>query len=237
MQIISNFRDYYDVTLGLGSDSGVTYKRFEMLDDIDEAPVPIYFKGLHWSPIGVKINQQAIGFCGLIYPVVVMEKRMFPGWVRKPCLDISEVDLFVQENCSGKQYQDYMKGGYPRKTKWPVEDQRKYIAKYFDDYAALLSNPPCEWESLFTPSFGPSPVFNICTSESTGKPVLTYGISLKSFEFWRKFDAPQAFQRIETWLASQAHPEKPIPEMSDELKAFGHGYNKWSFRKRPKNGE
>jgi hypothetical protein len=52
-------------------------------------------------------------------------------------------------------------------------------------------------------------------------------------EFYRVFDPYQAYQEVAMWLSNQAVPIKPIPEMSDEIKAESKGFNKFSFRKDP----
>jgi len=67
------------------------------------------------------------------------------------------------------------------------------------------------------------------------KPGILVNPQLASVNFYKKFDAFQAFQMLERFIANDLAPkderkDKPIP---DKLKAESHGFNKMSFRKEP----
>lgn len=68
-----------------------------------------------------------------------------------------------------------------------------------------------------------------------GGSYIEYNTRLKDLEFYRKFDAYQAFQEIAMWLGNQAEPRKPIPVLDDVTMAEIKGFDKWSFRTPPKN--
>ena len=53
---------------------------------------------------------------------------------------------------------------------------------------------------------------------------------LRPLEFFRVFGAYAAYQEIEMYLSNQAIPQKKMPEISDEMKALAHGFDKYSFR-------
>jgi hypothetical protein len=57
---------------------------------------------------------------------------------------------------------------------------------------------------------------------------------LKKYEFYKVFDAFQAFQEISMFLGGVlGRGEKEIVEVADKYKIEQHGFDKWSFRKEP----
>jgi hypothetical protein len=57
---------------------------------------------------------------------------------------------------------------------------------------------------------------------------------LKDYEFYKIFDAFQAFQEISMFLGGVlGRGEKDIIEVADKYKIEQHGFDKWSFRKEP----
>lgn len=57
---------------------------------------------------------------------------------------------------------------------------------------------------------------------------------LKNYEFYKIFDAVQAFQEIQMFLGGVlGNKEKEIVNVADKYKIAQHGFDKWSFRKEP----
>jgi hypothetical protein len=58
---------------------------------------------------------------------------------------------------------------------------------------------------------------------------------LKEYEFFKVFDSFQAFQEIQMFISGVlGNKEKEIVQVADKYKIAGHGFDKWSFRKEPK---
>jgi len=80
MRIVSRFRDYYDIGLGLGYDSHVDYIRTprEVLFKEGASPEKEFFGKLNFYPHyqhNVFLEYTIIGFCGQFYPLVVTTKN------------------------------------------------------------------------------------------------------------------------------------------------------------------
>ena len=59
---------------------------------------------------------------------------------------------------------------------------------------------------------------------------------LKEYQFYKVFDAVQAFQEISMFLGGVlGNREKEIVNVEDKYKITQHGFDKWSFRKEPQN--
>lgn len=57
---------------------------------------------------------------------------------------------------------------------------------------------------------------------------------LKEYQFYKVFDAVQAFQEIQMFIGGVlGNKEKDIIEVADKYKIAQHGFDKWSFRKMP----
>lgn len=60
------------------------------------------------------------------------------------------------------------------------------------------------------------------------------GDDLKDVCFYKLFDAYTAYSEIEMWVGGVlSGSDRPMVELSDDMKAAKHGYDKWSFRKPP----
>lgn len=59
---------------------------------------------------------------------------------------------------------------------------------------------------------------------------------LKEYQFYKVFNAVQAFQEIQMFLGGVlGKGEKEIVEVADKYKIGQHGFDKWSFRKMPED--
>ena len=236
MRIISDFHDYYDKVAGTGQDNTLIYYRKVKHVVLDKYPFEnlygkSWFYGFNRSG-SINVQQRTIGFCGQVYPVLRVtaiadnyikpfDKIVF----EKMCFTLEDVDEFVKEHFKQKDVDSY----YDKKNKkdrWPWNQRRFRLEEFFSD---------CEKEkNSYLKYFEDSkcPVFTAYNDQRDS--YIDYNSSLKESEFFKIIDPFQAFQQISMFLGNIAQPEKPIPVMDDEIKADLRGYNKWSFRKPPK---
>jgi len=235
MRIISDFKDYYDSIMGTGQDRTLVYKRYRQSIDIDPGcfcgPFSSGPYGAGWNEF-FTTDQYLIWFCGKTYPLVAFEVPL-PGKTVKAatyCYRTEDVDSFVRR-CYPKSWEHYATVGYVRKNLWPRLLQRHMFVQFFD--APLLQSE--RMRAMAEEKRCPVVVAH-GVQRHRGKPgTLTLNAELKRLEFIRMFDPYSAFQEIAMWLGNQAEPRKPIPEIGDETMAEIKGFDKWSFRKPPKN--
>lgn len=213
MRIVSPFKDYYDIGMGLGYDNSLDYIRTEKevflerisskeesLEDratrklLRDLPlVPTYFNTL-------SARTRVIGFCGKFYPVAI-----FPGEVH--CYSIEEAD-----GC--------MKG-------YAARGDRNSLSKMFDRFR--------KYENIDVFIANKSPiVFLMDSQRKDGNwiSVVRWNARLRDYQFYKVMDPYTAYQAIEMFFGNLASPEKPIPPRTDKEKIESHGMdNKLSFRK------
>ena len=247
MRIISDFKDYYDVAMALGQDQTLIYNRFKKTEELKHLPFPTFTNNFYsYTNDSLTVDKTFIvGFCGRIYPIISVNlgKHRYSSMSdkesrkdRKLCFNIEEIDTYVRLNFKDKCYQDFHNKEFKRKSDWPWGIRYHDFAQYFEyrnkssgtKWGQPLDSDKQYFETNRTPIFIGQQL-NRDTAE------VVYNANLKDVEFYRLFDPFQTYQEISMWLGNQAEPRKPIPEMSDDIKAFQHGYDKWSFRKPPTN--
>jgi len=165
--------------------------------------------------------QYIIGFCGKIYPVLVLSDS--PDIF---CFSIADADAFVE-----KYFTDQEKEIYKGKLQWKHNAKiliRKNLVSYFEEcnkkqeaFKKLFEDHSC-------------PIFVASRSKwSDGK--ITYNGLLRPVQFMRVFDPYSAFQELAMYISNIAQPEKVMPVIDDEMKIQAHGFDKFSFRKPKKN--
>lgn len=205
MRIVSKFRDYYDIGLGLGYDSHLDYIRTPREMKFDEEGRPEdkstkeFFKKLNFRSHyngSVYLEYRIIGFCGVFYPLVIATKRrnMLPAET-KYCYSLEELASVIEI------------------TRW------SRYKEFFDTVGALKN------DELFITNYSPIVVVELGNKA-------TWNGALKPYSFFRVVDAYQTFQRIEMFLGNMAAPEKPMPKQTDIEKVKSHGFDpKMGFRK------
>jgi len=238
MRIISEFYDYYDCIQREGQDQSLVYLRKKVKDEERSFLGPLL--GLQYKTTPVIARQHLIGFCGKVYPCVqlmVWDKNYVPvmeydeGYTT--CYSLEEVDAFFKENFKEKDYNEFHKKGsrwnWNRGYQW--NGLRYYsFMKFFEEAEKVKEKYTKLFEEKHSPIFVASA---FCHGSNTSDARLYWNCSLKHLEFMRVFDPYSAFQEIQMFLGGLASPEKEIPEMTDEVKAFQKGFDKWSFRKPP----
>jgi hypothetical protein len=234
MRIISDFHDYYDVVQATGQDQTLIYhrKREEVSVSIYPLPVLKLPPWRNWQDNReTQIRQHIVGFCGKIYPVVVLTQADS----RKPviCHNMDEVDSFVRDFCHKRQIAEYHAETKPpwRRRGWvSYRFSRSTFEKHFmecaekrDAFSGLFIEKRCPvWIGT---------VLEYSWRRCAGK--IVYNGSLKELEFYRLVDTYTAFQEIAMFLGGLAVPLKEIPTVPDKVMVGIKGFDQWSFRKPP----
>lgn len=239
MLIASKFHDYYDTAAVYGIDKTCVYIRNE-----EKLPgkfkMPTRFN--HWphderlikTKSGIQkasydIDKYVIGFCGKLYPVVVIVKTADSKIERFSFYSTEKVDaFFAKEKFSVKKDAARLYWGT-----WDFSVRSKLgLDNFFDvtHYKKLEE----EFHKNKCPVFiyGEFIHSDIKTSK---KPYLILNPRLKDYRFAQVKDPQTAFQDVFMYLSGViGMPEVPMVKISDkELAAKkGHG-DKYSFRKPP----
>lgn len=96
MRIVSRFRDYYDIGLGLGYDSHVDYIRTprEVIFKDGASPEKEFFGKLRFRS-DWKTQFIVIGFCGVFYPLIIA-RRDYMATETKYCYSLEELASIVE---------------------------------------------------------------------------------------------------------------------------------------------
>jgi len=235
-----NEKDYYDGVVGtVGIDKTIVYER--NIIDVENNKIPPlfkeatlsnfdniknnYFHQLHDFRID-KIHENKfpydsyfiVGFCGKLYVgwKLYSFKNINNDVLITITYDLDYIfELFDEKNRFGNSLYD--------------------IVSYILNYDAIDL-----FRELNTPIFiydYDSNVKNIsgyCREYHNSKFIINP--LLKNYEFYKKFDSFQTFQEISMFIGGVlGSKEKKIIEVEDKYKIAQHGFNKWSFRKEPKD--
>lgn len=223
MKIISDRKDYYDCIQAYGQDRTLVYLRKpeEVYLERGEWPFPSMYNP--WWFSNTDITQHIIGFCGKIYPMLEIRGYIRDTPLGEKCFTIEEIDAFVEKYASKRQKDAYNSRG----SRWwrGYGKRRAEFVKLFEDckkkqesYAEMFQEKHC-------------PIFVATTCGAKSK--IVYNALLRPYNFVRIFDPYTAFQEISMFMGSMAMPEKEMPIISDELKIYSRGFDKWSFRREP----
>jgi hypothetical protein len=233
MRIISPFRDYYDGVQRQDQDRSLVYVRNPTQTIIQNGNSPFpSFSNSYWvrHDSNFTINPHFIGFCGVVYPALKLNKYTFnyqtglPSNITSYCYTIDDADKFVTANFP-KQLDNYNKPKKAKssfKDKWYKQWRRAYFVEYFDRFKEIQG----KHIDVFLKT---SPIFVSFYLKSD--LFYNYDCGLKEYEFFKKFDSYRAYQELSMYLGGLAYPNKPIPQLTDELLAHAHGFDKFSFRK------
>lgn len=167
---------------------------------------PFIFEGEH----GV------IGFAGEVYPVMVyrsQRKEYCP--LEGRTMDVSNPPEYVYTKERAHSI-------WPNSQRdW--RSRRFLIDIFYEDWAAYPHKA-----KLFA-KYGP--IFWIQRSKHR-KTIIMKNPLLRTLDFSKVMPAHIAWHNLNLWACNQARPNRPIPEMTDEIKVKQHGFHpKWSFRK------
>ena len=240
MYIISKKKDYYDGVAGTtGIDKTIVYNR--QIIEIDEKDYPTIFRRYNaWtnknpSPFNklgsVDIKRELriagvyehaaifiIGFCGKLYvgcKLYSEGKKELPYGGKELITTIT----YDMENLK-KLIEDY---GWSGK----FEDNLNYVLTYDPIEFFRESNAPI---FVYDNDYGRVDI----PRNWSNKPKFFINPLLKEYQFYKIFNAVQAFQEIQMFISGVlGNKEKDIIQVADKYKIAGHGFDKWSFRKEP----
>jgi hypothetical protein len=244
MYIIAKRKDYYDGVAGsTGIDKTIVYDRPVIEVEDNDIPVLFHRKRFMWGKTGESpfyklqnhhLNKAfqknyphfayfIIGFCG----------KLYIGWKlyrETPNNDCGSNYYRANDLVTDITYDfDYMK---------TIVDSKGWHGNFVDDVNYVKNYNALELFRMFR-----SPVF--VYDDDYGRSYIGSCISnthkflvnplLKDYEFYKVFDAFQAFQEIQMFISGVLGAgEKEIIEVADKYKITQHGFDfKWSFRKEP----
>lgn len=219
MLIVSRFRDYYDTAMTYGIDKECVYNREIKEIEIDKFKINLpYPKEVKFSNgITMLAEPAIIGFCGKIYPLVIVT---FTG---------SELPIRPEFLYTAEEYIDFMDfrtGGLDRNKRyygWLGRGDLRYekgAKDFFGDKFAEL-------EKLFLEH--KTPIFSI--TKKGYKALLTINPRLESLYFMKVMDPATAFQEIYSYKSGVlGNNEKEVINISDKDKLQQHGFDKYSFK-------
>lgn len=243
----SDFKDYYDVGMGLGFDKDdIVYERYA---NKVEGPqrFPIWETGRYWGTCEKSLwtSGYMIGFCGKLYPLIKVniDSPLLSGeWACKDdrqtvacCFSVEDIDKYVQEHFP-KYYNDYETPWNHRRgrTPWHAGQRRVAFVEFFKKCEEFARDEKSRYMRHFeenrTPIFVSRYSWN--AFERRYDSWIEYNAALRPYGFMRVFDPFHAFQEINMWLNNQAVPMKPIPEIDNNTMIEAKGFDtKTSFRK------
>jgi hypothetical protein len=232
-------KDYYDGVVGsTGIDKTIVYNR-EIIE-VEDKDMPKNFKRRNWSfkfrenpfhelsyhrlkkEYSDVCDEHAyfiIGFCG----------KLYIGWKLYRIINIyDEIETKINYD------NNYMKHILePRSFHGNIDDSIRYIQEY--DALHLfreLNTPVFVYDSDYDRHKVDKYVHN------NHNPKFIINPLLKDYEFYKVFDTFQTFQEISMFMGGVlGSGEIEIIEVADKYKITQHGFDKWSFRKEPKNGK
>ena len=233
MRIISDFHDYYDAVQAVGQDQTLVYYRKREEVTISGYPLPVlrpsFWQDLH----AIEIQQHIVGFCGKIYPVLVLTHSASKK--SAICHNLGEVDVFLERTCRRREIEEYRAEANPfrRRRRW-LDDSFHSPRSAFEKHFAECVQKRDAFIEMFFEKQCPvwiGTVLDVWRRARNGR--IVYNGSLKELEFFRLFDTYRAFQEIAMFLGGLAVPLKDIPQVPNKVMVGIKGFDQWSFRKPP----
>lgn len=229
MRIISRFQDYYDRSLAHGADQTRVFLREtkEYAERHQTSEVPPHLTQLtsllkgHMSSGRVSLSPFLVAFAGKLYPGV---RCLVTGSAadNPPSQSSAEIvyDLgSLVRFCEAHEVDLGKKGMFDGRSQ----------AQRFKAFFALTGSDRC---GAILAEHG------IAIAVVTeGRPgCVLVNPPLKTFEFFRVFDAWQTYQELDMYIGALAAPDtKPPVQVADIDRIRQHGFDRQSFRKRPQS--
>lgn len=221
MLIVSDFHDYYDSVSSLGIDKKCPYQRKQVKTEVRfprEVISPAMYNEYERGGFKYKIRYRLLGFCGKIYPVVIVEKSTYFN------PEILDQEFFYEEKPLA-QYLTSLKITPKQYKRWW---QDRYTIEVVDGLKKFFN--PSSWDH-FLPYFQTHkvPIFMI------GRDFYVLNPALKQYRFQQVKDTYTAFQEVYMYISGVLGVQpNPTVEVSDKVKAAAKGHDgKYSFRKPP----
>ena len=228
-------KDYYDGVAGTsGIDKTIIYDR--QIIELEDEDIPKEFQRhnyvlnpkrstflkLEYSVIKLELRSEyaftspfIIGFCG----------KLYVGWKLYSIVKESHNEELITTITYDND--NIMK--ILQKSSWGgnVKDNLNYVLSYDPIEFFRRFNAPV---FIYDSDYGRTNIDKYWRNH----PKFFINPLLKEYQFYKVFDAVQAFQEIQMFLGGVlGNREKEIVNVEDKYKITQHGFDKWSFRKEP----
>lgn len=245
MLILTKKKDYYDGVAGTtGIDKTIVYDR--QIIEVEEKDIPTFFAKKRYrfgrndqTPVHnldyyhikkelrtvyPECSSFIVGFCGKLYLgwKLYSEGKVLP-YGGKELITTFTYDadnmakLLETETWDGRKF---------------VDDVNLIVNQNAIDLCREFNSPVF----IYDGDYGRTSLSRYCYGNRHPKFIINP--LLKEYQFYKVFDAVQAFQEIQMFISGVlGNREKEIVEVADKYKIAQHGFDKWSFRKEPENGK
>lgn len=229
MRIISKFHDYYDTALGYGADPNVLYIRSEEIVDV-EPPSRTYLYD-RFTRLEFDVDRVVIGFCGKLYPVLVLEETKGFNTTYKHFYSAAEYlkysNSFKKKNSpTNREVKRYHYRRYNDNSK----EAKQLLDRFFSgaDYKQLLDVFQEHKVPIFVRNYRKDPDIAKYRRDVHGYKL---NANLKEYEFYRIFDSFRAFQEISMYIGGVLGVGEPnTVEISNDDMRDKKGFNDKSFK-------
>lgn len=241
MRIISKFHDYYDAAQGLGQDMSRVYLRatvrLESASRADAAAGPLkpfVADRVHTCPSSIRFrsyqrelyvaNFGVALFAGKVYPFA----KLGIDLLRQPapssrsvtfCYSYAELSAAMGLKGFDLSSHKERRGSWVQLPKWAFIETN--LGEFFGQSGSEKYMSVALQHGLLVAAY------------DNETDVLEVSPCLAALQFFREFDAWQAFQELSMFLGNVAAPEKATAPIAEKYRIAQHGFDKWSFKKRP----
>lgn len=234
MRIISKFKDYYDTVQIYGVDNKTTFirktsdpissKTLDILASDFDWPGKSTFRKIPWNATNVTLiphDYLLLFFCGAVYPIVVYQEILNNTNIKLTyCYDINAIDTLMIKHKVEKYFEK------EKYISWFIDLRRKNKIKELFNIPINKNKVVTLHHKIESPYF----IFSLYDSTIIINPIL------KNLQFFRIIDAFKAYQEIYMFISGILGGKSPkIIEVSDEIRKYKHGFDKWSFKTTPKD--
>jgi hypothetical protein len=235
MRIVSNFHDYYDGVRGYGSDPRLVYVREtkEIEKPAPEIIDPLYViaaKMPHWDHGGHGV----IAFCGRAFPFY--EYRSTTVYSLQDLIRaVATIPIPSDSPQNTKALLESLSGKTRFKREWKYRNIYYYGGINQSSWDLFVKNVDLSLDDDFFRTIE-APVALIEPGPHHYRDLpLVVNPRLNKYNFASQRDPYTAYQELSMFLGNNMATQKdPEVHISDKLRAENHGFDKWSFRKRPK---
>jgi hypothetical protein len=228
VKVISKFKDYYDPVGRTDREDRPLYLRHTSGEQtVDAQMMPAFARVrdvLAQLPAPQVGDAAIVGFCGRAYPVLLLPE---------PCWTLDEYERGLRDRLAGPG----LDGWGRQQLEHALELLHARRARPHSPWLNLRSWRRFLDEARFEVSDEAfrqlrAPVFLL--TEGYGRLHVVANPRLAPLRFASQVDPYQAWQSLDVYLGNNLSDlRQDAPEPADELKAHYHGYDEWSFRRRP----
>jgi hypothetical protein len=238
LRIISKFHDYYDVAQREGQDRSLVFVRHR--EDLPEPrnnnTLPPALRGFaDFAPRHSPGNLRLGSWSASRHTAVRFGMVLFAGKLY-PFAEVSHIDPIVVASAPVFVYERDELAERMREVGYDLDAKDRRDARH----NAFWNG---EWasSSAFFALSGSDCLAASCVAGNLSCAVwersqLTVNPRLADYQLYRRLDAWQAFQELSMFLGNIAAPDRTPVTVADQDRIVQHGFDRWSFRKRPAGG-